>query len=247
MTCWKPNVADSAFLFHQFDTQLPLFPHWHASLLLRLCEDTLLLLHTHTHTHSITLMKVCSPSTHTLSLTSHTQTKQCYLAAVPLLMCRECWSQFFSHTQWTYVSHKQGRLNCSFAMKKKKEKKSLLHFSYGASKVSSDEPRKTRSGTRRWPCWVCLRACVQMCNRGCACDYKGRIWDALGKTNTDRDSCQQNLSYLHFLIANELPKKRLTGTDMQHGTEPSSTWRRKCFHKNIYRGLRKPSHTQALP
>lgn len=117
--------------------------------------------------------------------------------------------------------------------------KSLLHFSYSTSKVSLNSCRKTLSDVWRWPCWVCVHECVQMSKCECACDYKGRIWDALGKTNTDSDSCQQHLSDLHFLIANELPKKHLTGTDMQHDTETSSTWRRKCFHKNIYRRLRK--------
>lgn len=119
--------------------------------------------------------------------------------------------------------------------------KSLPPFSYSTSKVSSDSCRKTLNDTRRWPCCVCVRARVQMCKRSRACDYKGRIWDALGKTNTDSDRCQQHLSDLHFLIANELPKKHLTSTDRQHDTETSSTWRRKCFHRNIYRRLRKTS------
>lgn len=114
----------------------------------------------------------------------------------------------------------------------------------GTSEVSSDSSRKTQSDTWRWPCCVCVRARVRVCKRARACDYKGRIWDALGKTNTDSDRCQQHLSDLHFLIANELPKKRLTSTDRQHDTETSSTWRRKCFHRNIYGRLRKTS-TQA--
>ena len=125
--------------------------------------------------------------------------------------------------------------------------KSLLLFSCSTSKVSTDSCRKTLSDTWRWPCCVCVRARVQMCKRACACDYKGRIWDALGKTNTDSDRCQQHLSDLHFLIANELPKKHLTSTDRQHDTETSSTWRRKCFHRNIYRRLRKLPHKPAVP
>lgn len=120
--------------------------------------------------------------------------------------------------------------------------KSLLHFFYSTSKkVSPDSCVKTLSDMWRWPCRVCVRECVQMCKRECARSYKRRIWDALGKTNTYSDSCQQHLSDLHFLIANELPKKHLTGTDMQRDTETSSTWRRKCFHKNIYRRLKETS------
>lgn len=38
------------------------------------------------------------------------------------------------------------------------------------------------------------------------------IWDVLGKTNTHSDRCQQHLSDLHFLIANELPKKHFAST-----------------------------------
>lgn len=122
-------------------------------------------------------------------------------------------------------------------------KKSLVLILYGTSKVSLDSCRKTLSDRRRWPCCVWVRARgVQMCECASACDYKGRIWDALGKTNTDSDRCQQHLSDLHFLIANELPKKHFTSTDKQHDTETSSTWRRKCFHRNIYRRLRKLPH-----
>ncbi len=125
--------------------------------------------------------------------------------------------------------------------------KSLPFFSYGTSKVSSDSYRRTLSDMWRWPCCFWERACVQMCKRACANDYKGRIWDALGKTNTDSDRCQQHLSDLHFLIANELPKKHLTSTDRQHDTETSSTWRRKCFHRNIYGRLRKLLHKPTVP
>lgn len=86
----------------------------------------------------------------------------------------------------------------------------------------------------------CARA--RMCERARVCYYKGRIWGASGKTNTDSDRCQQHLSDLHFLIANELPKNHFTSTNRQHNTDTSSSWRRKCFHRNIYRRLRKLSH-----
>lgn len=135
---------------------------------------------------------------------------------------------------------KQGRLSLPSP-----EYKSLLLFQYSTSAISSDSCVKTLSNAWRWPCrvfvWV-LRVWVQMCKRARACDYKGRIWDALGKTNTDSDRCQQHLSDLHFLIAKELPKKHFTSTDRQRGTATGSTWRRKCFHTNICRKLRKLPH-----
>lgn len=166
---WKCDILETKcyrFLLplHQFDTQLPLSPHWHASLLLRLCEVTRL--YFHTNTRAATLMKacvpVCPPSSpaHTFSLTSHTQTKKCYLAAVPLLMCRECWSQFFSHTQWTYVSQKQGRL----CIPSSEIKKSSLRFHTALLKSPHVErPRVIRGGDLV----ACLRACL--CSNACMC------------------------------------------------------------------------------
>lgn len=160
MTYWKPNVADSSFLFtsltlnfHSLHTGTLHYYYACVKSIASSCTQT----HTHTPpTHWWKCAFPCAPPP-TLSLTSHTQTKQCYLAAVPLLMCRECWSQFFSHTQWTYVSQKQGRL-CIPSFKKKK--KVCFLFSRSTSKVSSDSCRKTLSDSRRWPCCVCVRACV---------------------------------------------------------------------------------------
>ena len=208
--------------------------------------------HTHTHTHTLVHSRVpplythTHTHTHTLSLTSHTQTKQCYLAAVLLLMRRECWSQFFSHTQWTYVSQKQGRL-CIPSSELKKKK---VCFSFNTPLLKSPQTGVERPWAIRGGdlvASVCACACSNVFKRARACDYKGRIWDALGKTNTDSDRCQQHLSDLHFLIANELPKKHFTSTDRQRDTQTSSTWRRKCFHRNIYRRLRKLPHEPAAP
>ena len=66
---WKCDILETKcyrFLLplHQFDTQLPVSPHWHTSFLVHLCEVALLDLSINMHTrhqHITTLMKVCIP------------------------------------------------------------------------------------------------------------------------------------------------------------------------------------------
>lgn len=139
------------------------------------------LLHTHIHPHT---------PTHTHAIGLHvpslcTQTKQCYRAAVALLMCRACWSQLLSHTHRTYVSYKRGRFYAS----------SLpggnFHFSFSLRSFDQNPPRLAKATLRDLPRGVNVDVQVK---------HKGRIWDASGKTNKYSDSCQQHLSYLHFLM-----------------------------------------------
>lgn len=107
------------------------------------------------------------------------------------------------HTHQTYVSHKRGRFYASPLMS------GNFRFTFSSSplEVMSDS------------LWVIAEVTLFSPLRGVTVsaqsEHKGRNGDASGKTNKDSDSCQQHLSYLHFLIACELAKNHLSGSNRQ--------------------------------
>lgn len=153
---WKCDILETKcyrFLLplHQFDTRLPVSPHWHALLLVHLCEVALPYLHTSMqthHQHTTTLMKVCVPA----CPPQHTDTSPHFTHTNYEMLSSSCTSPyvqkvliplFLSHTMNICQSETRHTLCSIFEMK------SFLLFRAALLMTQQIHMQKSQSETRR--------------------------------------------------------------------------------------------------